>query len=349
MFDLIVSAIQAYNQIGMFFGALICLGIGGFILANSFYWRVHAIRATGTVVGVIPEGNTLFPVYRYYGPDGRSHEAKSDSGSSSVAGKNTGEEVEILVSAHNPGEARERNDYLFDIIGLAFLVPGLWIGYIAVTAFPFTRMTFLVGVGFAVYAGERLYRIFKSVTTRLTLPQWQQHSGTIDLSKVQPVEKLADPNLQSTQRSQLAANRKVLIPLLGVFAIALAGAGAYQAQMIYRLETSGMRAEGEVVRIVTKSDSDHGGSTYYPVVRFRTADNEAIEFQDQMGSNPPAHRTGDKVTVLYLAASPGKSIIDRGEIINWGIPAILLAAAALVGWLAGKVMRARPVDSTAPA
>src|SRR5437588_3703586 len=117
LFDLFFSALQAYTQIGMFIGALICLGIGGFILCNSLYWRVHAFRATGTIVGVLPKGNFYFPVYRYTGPDDRSHVAKSDYGSNSVSGKDTDREVDLLVSAHDPGVARERNDYLFDIIG----------------------------------------------------------------------------------------------------------------------------------------------------------------------------------------------------------------------------------------
>jgi len=40
MFDLIFSGLQAYTQIGMFIGAIICLGVGGAMLANALYWRV---------------------------------------------------------------------------------------------------------------------------------------------------------------------------------------------------------------------------------------------------------------------------------------------------------------------
>ena len=48
MFDLIFQGAQAWNQVGFFIGALFCLGIGGLILGNSLYRRVHAPRAQGT-------------------------------------------------------------------------------------------------------------------------------------------------------------------------------------------------------------------------------------------------------------------------------------------------------------
>src|SRR5579871_6136728 len=114
MFDLIASGIQAFNQVGMFAAATICLAIGGLILGDSLYWRLYALRVTGTVIGVVPNGNTYTPVYRYTGPDGRSHEARSNSGSSSVKGKETGRVVHLMVAPHNPGLACESGAYLFD-------------------------------------------------------------------------------------------------------------------------------------------------------------------------------------------------------------------------------------------
>ena len=63
MFSFIVESIQAYNQVGLFIGALVCLGVGGLILGNSLYWRVHALRATGTVIGVIIVSAVIIAVY----------------------------------------------------------------------------------------------------------------------------------------------------------------------------------------------------------------------------------------------------------------------------------------------
>src|SRR5439155_827275 len=84
---------------------------------------------------------------------------------------------------------------------------------------------------------------------------------------------------------------------------------------------------GEVVRLKSES-SDHGGYSYYPIVRFRTETNALVEFKDSVGSNPPSYRVGDKVTVLYLLDNPSQeAIIDRGLFWNWAIPAFLFVGA----------------------
>lgn len=342
MFNFVGSAISAYNQVGLFAGALICLGIGGLILGNSLYWRLHALRVTGTVVGVLAQGNAYFPVYRYIGPDGGSHDAKSNTGSNTASGKSTGSAVPILVSAHDPGEARESNNHLLGVIGFVVLVLGLWLGYVAATAFPVTPMTWIAGAGFMIYAGERLYRIIKSVQTRLSHEQWGQHYSTIDLTKVQPVETIAASAGLPSQRSKSAVTPKFLVRLLAILVIGLTAAGSYKVLTVYRLETLGMSAEGEIVRLVESSGTGNSGPSYYPVVKFTTADNKALEFRDEIGSNPPSHRIGDKVRVLYLATNPRESIIDRGLLMNWAIPAILLLTAAIAAWFAIKISRYRP-------
>jgi len=98
VFDLIISSSQAFNQVGMFFGAMICLGLGGLILVNSLYWRVHAIRALGTIIGVTTKNNLYIPVYRYTLPGMQTCEARSDTGSNSTRGKETGRVVPLLIS-----------------------------------------------------------------------------------------------------------------------------------------------------------------------------------------------------------------------------------------------------------
>src|SRR5258708_22123987 len=134
MFDVIFSGIQAYQQVGMLIGALVCLGIGGLVLGSCLYWRVHALHATGTIIGVIAKGAMYTPVYRYALPDGQTHEAESDTSTRSTSGYQTGRVVPLLISAHNPTEAREANSHLLEFIGAGFLVPGVWLGYTALTA-----------------------------------------------------------------------------------------------------------------------------------------------------------------------------------------------------------------------
>jgi hypothetical protein len=50
MFNFIFSSVQAYNQVGLLLGALFCLGLGGLILGNDPYWRLHAFRASGVII-----------------------------------------------------------------------------------------------------------------------------------------------------------------------------------------------------------------------------------------------------------------------------------------------------------
>ena len=142
MFEIIAEGFQAYNQIGLLLGALACLGIGGLILGSTAYWRMHALRASGTVIGVLVTNGTYTPVYRYTLPDGQSHEAKSDTSSSAVAGKETGRIVPLLISPLIvPVVVTAVGTYLFYArIGLANSYLGIILAH-TVLASPFVVVT----------------------------------------------------------------------------------------------------------------------------------------------------------------------------------------------------------------
>ena len=349
MFDLIAQGMQAYNQIGLFIGALICFGLGGLLLGSSLYWRVHALRASGTVIGVIARNGTYVAVYRYALPDGQTHEAKSDTGSSSVRGKETGRVVPLLISAHNPTAAREANSHLFDIIGAVLIAPGLWLAYTALTAYKVTPMTWIMAVAMLVYMAERAYRIFIPRGQRLSIEEWKRQHGTdgsaIDMTQVKPIETLVSvADVAQAQQTQWQNTRKAA-PFLGFFAVVLVCIGIYQSIRIARLEASGLRAQGQVVRMKEESSSG-SGYTYHAIVRFRTEKNVTVEFKDDVGSNPPGHRPGDKVNVLYLADRPRQeAIIDRGRVWNWMTPGIVFSCAVLVVGLMIGLGRQRPVQN----
>ena len=328
MFDFLLSATQAYNQVGTFAAALFCLCIGGLLLGNSLYWRIHAFRASGKITGVIPEGSAFFPVYAYAGPDGQTHYARSDTGSASGNGKQTGRVVRLLVAAHNPAEAREASDWTLELVGVVFFVPGLWLGHTALTAWPVTRMTWLMAIAFICYAGERFYKVVVPTGRRLSLDEWKQHHSlsSFDPAQVQPIEKLIAAAPESGSRQSPRGNTRLAVVVLALFGIVLLGAGFHQAASLYRLERSGIRTQGEVVRLVEKAGSGNSGPSYYPVVRFQTAD-RMMEFEDSIGSNPPTRRPGEMVAVLYIPGDAARPIIDRGIVWNWMIPGVLLAGA----------------------
>jgi hypothetical protein len=337
MFNLIFQGTQAYNQVGFFLAAIVCVALGAFILGNALYWRLHAYRTSGTIIGVVANGGSYVPVYRYALPDGQTHLAKSNIGSSSTRGKETGRIVPLMVSASNPSDAQPLNNYLFDAIGLLLFALGIWLAYIALTAYPITKMTWVIAIGMLIYLAERGYRTFIPRGQRPSLAEWREqiHAAqpAIDPADVKPIESLVSQTQTGVLQQQRAQNSKLAIPLLVVFAAILLAVGVYQSVEISRLEASGLRAQGEVVRLKEEySSGDHGGHySYYPVVRVRLSQNSYFEFKDATGSNPPSYRRGDKVTVLYLAENPQRSaMIDRGPFWNWVIPVVIFAFAALL-------------------
>ncbi|MGH9894056.1 MAG: DUF3592 domain-containing protein, partial [bacterium] len=62
-------------------------------------------------------------------------------------------------------------------------------------------------------------------------------------------------------------------------------------------------ADGKVIALDRSYSSSSSGSrsssTYRPVVEFTSATGKRIEFTSSVGSNPPSHRVGEPVTVLY--------------------------------------------------
>jgi uncharacterized protein DUF3592 len=341
MFDLLISSISAYNQVGLFLGAFFCLGLGGLLLGNALYWRLHAHRASGTIIGVIASGTTYAPVYRYIAAEGEPHEARSDVSSSGTAGKETGRVVPLMIAAHNPSSARVANSYWLEIIGVVLVVPGLVLAYIALTAYPVTLMTWVMGAAMILYLVERGRRLLIPKGQRLSIAEWKKQHGisaSIDLAQVKRIEDLV-PGASAQENAATQQARK-WAPVVGVFALVLAALGVWQSMRLAHLETAGIRAPGQVVRLHGEWSSGSSGSshyTYYPIVRFRTAENETIEFKDSIGSNPPSYRAGDKVTVLYLADTPNRNaMIDRGLFWNWAIPVgIFIAAIVVLAILAG--------------
>jgi Protein of unknown function (DUF3592) len=346
VFDLFISSANAYNQVGLFLGAAFCLGIGGLLLGNALYWRLHSHRASGTIIGVIAGSGTYAPVFRYITPEGETHEARSDVSSSGTAGKETGRVVPLMIAAHNPSSARVANSYWLEIFGFVFIVPSLVLGYVALTRYPVTPMTWIMGALMILYLVERGRRTLIPKGQRLSIEEWKKQHGmsaVIDLTQVKRIEDLvpAAAAQQATQaRSQQA---RKWAPVFGVFALALAALGVWQSMRLAHLEAAGVRTPGQVVRLHEEWSSGSSGSShynYYPIVKFRTATNETIEFKDSIGSNPPSYHAGDRVTVLYLTDAPrGNAMIDRGPFWNWAIPVAIFVAALILAGIFILVLR----------
>ena len=81
------------------------------------------------------------------------------------------------------------------------------------------------------------------------------------------------------------------------------------------LERHGIEAPGVVVGLQENYDSD--GSTYTPVVHFKTASGQSVEFLSPYSSNPPDYSVGEQVIVVYTLEQPEKALIKgNGQLLH---------------------------------
>lgn len=107
------------------------------------------------------------------------------------------------------------------------------------------------------------------------------------------------------------------------------------------------RVTGTVIDLSRESDSE-GTVTFYPVVRFTTADGRTVEFVSSSGSSPPSESVGDRVEVLYDPDDPQDARLT-GFFHLWLWPLILGVMGAMFSAVALFVMRATRGPSKADA
>ena len=93
-----------------------------------------------------------------------------------------------------------------------------------------------------------------------------------------------------------------IFSVVGLLALTACG---YSYWSTDNLRSTGSRATGKVIELRPTSKG-----AYAPVVQFETADHKTITAASKVGSNPPAHKVSDAVTVLYRADSPEDFRLD---------------------------------------
>ena len=349
MFDLLAGFISALNQIGVLIAALVCGGLGALLVGSAVYWRLHAVRAQGQVIGVRQCGNILNAVYRYTLPSGQTYEATSLEGSDSTRGKQTGAIVPLLVISEKPDEVQEARHYVFTIIGVALLAAFAGLFYYAVTAFRVGPMTWIVGGVVLAHFAERIRRIVFPKDKRLQLSAWRQmlaQRKAVQLAAM-PVQRLEDV-VSLPERRDREARQRVrlhrLAPFLLISGIGLFALGVHQSRTLLRLESSGVRTRGVISSL--SSSSSGSSTTYYPVVTYTDQAGERVRFRDNTGSNPPMYHVNESVTILYSPAESGSAIIDRG-VWNWLPSAILCLLGVLLSVVSIGLLSRRNIEASA--
>ncbi|MFM9842727.1 MAG: DUF3592 domain-containing protein [Dongiaceae bacterium] len=104
--------------------------------------------------------------------------------------------------------------------------------------------------------------------------------------------------------------------------IGLLAAAVYCFVATWQFIGGAVTADGVVVALEERWDSDHSDYTYYPRVAFETEDRRKFEFTSDTGSRPAAFDIGEPVRVLFDPARPGAARIDS-FLQLWLLPLVL--------------------------
>ena len=329
MFNLIAEAMAAWNQAGVLLGGGFFAGIGLLLLGNRLHWRLSAARVCGRVIGVRESRPGMYyPVYRYVLPTGKTVEATSDMGSNSNSRMQTGLEVRLMVFESDPQKVTDANSYVVDIIAAVLTIFSIGMVYFALTAWPVTRITWIVLAGMVIYGAYHMRAKMPAKGGLATISAWKaKNAQQLEALPVRPLEEIL-PAAAVIRKPNVSP---AFAPILVIVGIVLLVVGLQLGRSLVSLQAIGQRVPGTVVRLQLDSGSDNH-STYHAIIRFTPANGGLVEFEDRVGSNPPSYHTDEAVTVLYRPSSPqSTAIIDRG-FWNWLPPAaVFLFGAVLIG------------------
>lgn len=126
-------------------------------------------------------------------------------------------------------------------------------------------------------------------------------------------------------------NKQLVGPLIFfLFGVLFFAIGSGMTLRQRTLEGQGFEVPGMVVDLQENYDSD--GSTYTPVVQFKTNSGQSIEFTSSYSSSPPAYDVGESVTVVYPPDNPSDAIIKGDGQFLHIIFMLLGGAAAAIGF-----------------
>lgn len=330
LFDLIFQGAEAFNQIIIFMVGSVIFIIGAMMIAGHFHTQAKTKKVKARICAVRAEkrsndNDMYYPVVEYVDQQGNLIQAESMSGSSILHNKIPDTRLTVLIDPDKPNRFNHDGRVLL-IIGAFLGLVGVGICIFSLKAFDFTPFSVLGGVLLLLWTGLKIKRNIKP------RDQWEKPNEFMERKYADFLEKrerltLLDKNDVKERLRKQAVQKRKWAPFFILIGLALCGGGGYFAVSLNDMLQNGIRAEGKVVEM--KSDCDTEGCTYRPVVRFKDKNGKTKRFEDSIGSNPPSHKVGDDVTVLYLENGRKKPMIDRG-IWNWVLPAGFVGCGLLI-------------------
>jgi len=113
--------------------------------------------------------------------------------------------------------------------------------------------------------------------------------------------------------------------------------GIFIASNTHSFVGQGISTQGTVVDLVRHRSRDSQGrssTTYYPVVKFTPSSGEPIIFEANSGSNPPAHRRGQQIEILYNPQAPEAAMINSWLDL-WFLPTMFISMGSLFVLIGG--------------
>jgi Protein of unknown function (DUF3592) len=320
--ELFLDAPAILDQLAVLLAAAVCATIGALLAGNRLYWRLRAKSVPAIVAGVRAPGKLYYAVYRYKLPSGKRMEATADVGASANPKLVTGRKLRLLVIKKHPDRVAEADTPVVEMVGWFFFAAAAIAVGVALSLWPITEITWTALGAVVIFA---LYRLRKSMPARGEPPfsslLRELPPAELFQTPVRPIEEIFYGPVRAERQRKQRITGLIVTPILVLVGIGVFALGAQLGRTAFLLQSTGEHVRGTVLFCELKRTLH--GSSYYPVVQFATRGGMAVQFRDNMGSNPPAYRDGEPVTVLYFPAFPQQSAtIDRG-LQNWIAPGAL--------------------------
>jgi len=296
---------------------LLFIAFGLLVLAAEVRTRRGACEVRGEVVGFsTAEGGAsgaryFHAVAQYVGLDGGTRYLEGSVGSSSPL-DSVGDAVTVLAQPDDPEKAVIKSPLSY-ILGAVVVLMGL---ASCVIFFAIFRISTFSVAGAVVVVSCGAWKLHGAIRDKpLSLAAWRDYKARLlrariftDATKGQI--PWADPAaLRTAVANQKAANR-FAIPFFLLAGAGLVLLGSHLRKQTESFLERAVPAAGVVVDMVANDSGDT--TTYAPIVAFEDH-GRTYRFKDSVASNPPSHRMGEAVRVLYDPGRPADARIDRGR------------------------------------